>query len=64
MMIVSVESRRPVGFDYTLYIRLTLAEPEVRIHLPPAESPQTFGPARITANYAAGSVGVAWVEEA
>jgi hypothetical protein len=37
--------KRPAsGFDYTLYSQLTLAGPEVRIHLPPAGSPQTFGP--------------------
>ncbi|HEX3411693.1 MAG TPA: hypothetical protein VHT00_08255 [Stellaceae bacterium] len=31
--------KRPAsGFDYTLYSQLTLAGPEVRIHLPPAKS--------------------------
>jgi hypothetical protein len=39
----AAESRQPVGFDYTLYIRLTLAEPEFRIHLPPAVSVRTIG---------------------
>jgi hypothetical protein len=34
------------GVDQTLYGRLTLAGPEVRIHLPPAMSPVQTRPGR------------------
>ena len=39
--------KRPAsGFDYTLYSQLTLAGPEVRIHLPPAKSHVRTGAGR------------------